>query len=65
MIYTQDHPPPHVHAVGNGSAKIAIDEPIARVLENRGLSGPDIKRALDAVQGERTRMLDIWGTIHG
>jgi hypothetical protein len=65
MIYTQDHLPPHVHAVGNGSAKIAIDGPIARALVNKGLSGPDIKRALDAVQRERTRLLDLWEDIHG
>ena len=65
MIYVEDHPPPHVHAIGNGSAKIAIDGPAAQLLQNKGLSKPDINRALDAVEGERTRLLDIWNTIHG
>lgn len=65
MIFVGDHPPPHVHAIGDGSAKIALDGPAARVMENKGLSKADVKRALDAVEVERTRLLRIWKSIHG
>lgn len=65
VIYVGDHPPAHVHVIGDGTAKVAIDTPIVRLVDSRGLTKADVKRALDIVQTERLPMLDAWERIHG
>ena len=64
MIFTDDHPPPHVHVVGRGQAKIEIGDPQVVVTE-KNLSKADIARARDAVGQNREMLLQSWDSIHG
>jgi hypothetical protein len=64
VIYVEDHPPPHVHVIGDGLARIAIGAEIV-LMDQRGLSKRDIKRALDAVRENHALLLSAWKDIHG
>lgn len=63
-IFTDDHPPAHIHVRGQGSAKIAIF-PTVEVVWNRGLSVTDIKSALLIVRREQAKLLEAWRRYHG
>jgi len=64
VVYVDDHPPPHIHVSGRGTARIAL-EPVVRLMDSRGLSKPDIGRVLDVVRSHHTVMLEAWIRIHG
>ncbi|MBX9815640.1 MAG: hypothetical protein A4S12_06580 [Proteobacteria bacterium SG_bin5] len=64
IIYTDDHPPPHVHVTGPGIAKIML-EPAIALVNARGLSQADVGRALDVVRENRGMLLEAWKRIHG
>jgi Domain of unknown function (DUF4160) len=64
-IYTEDHPPAHVHVRGDGEVKIDIGATHASVVWNKGLSARYIKIALAVVNRERAILLDAWARIHG
>lgn len=66
VIYTDDHPPPHVHIFGDGETKIA--------LQGAG-GGPDVvrtvraaltesRRALRIVRENRAYLLARWSELH-
>lgn len=67
VIYTQDHEPAHVHALGDGHAKIDLagpgDAPVL-VLAN-GFSRGDLRRIMRIVTREREALLARWKDIHG
>jgi hypothetical protein len=68
VIYTDDHRPAHVHAVGvGGEAKIDLDAAgsAPRLVWARGLSTADIRRAMAEVTRERPRLRAAWSAIHG
>ena len=69
VIYTDDHKPAHVHAIGpDGEAKIALGGAggaptlvwIAGAWRN-----PDVRRALAEGAREQPRMLAAWHRLHG
>ena len=64
IVYTDDHPPPHVHVTGTGSAKIALSPEVA-IVHARGLSNVDIRRVLNVVEEHRESMMAAWDRIHG
>ncbi|MFO1392270.1 MAG: DUF4160 domain-containing protein [Steroidobacteraceae bacterium] len=67
MIYSRDHPPPHVHVVrAQGNAKILVDGPggFPRLEWNLGLSRRDLAMALAAVADHRERILVERKRIH-
>lgn len=68
VIYSDDHPPPHVHAwYGDGEAKISIpapDEPVS-VLRVTHLSTRDAVRAVRMIENHRTLLRSAWNRIHG
>ena len=64
VIYVDDHPPPHVHVTGRGTARIALS-PTVEVMDSRRLSNADIGRVLDVVRSQREMMLEAWIGIHG
>jgi hypothetical protein len=64
IIYVDDHPPPHVHVIGDGVAKINL-EPAIALVHCRGLSKADVRRAFDVVVLHRPEMLEAWKRIHG
>jgi hypothetical protein len=67
VIFTNDHQPAHVHAIGaGGEAKIdfgGAGEP--RLDWAVGLSNADIRRAMAEVARERDWMMEAWVRIHG
>jgi hypothetical protein len=65
MVFTDDHPPPHVHVYGDGSAKVTIAASPVRVMHNDRLSKADVKRALDIVGRNRDLLLEAWNRYHG
>lgn len=67
VIYTDDHPPPHVHVIGAGETKIALDETASAVVVvwTVGASFAEARRALRLVQEERMMLLERWNRIHG
>ena len=64
IIYVDDHRPPHIHVDGRGVAKIAL-EPKVELIWDRGMTKPDVKRALDVVTDGRDEMIKAWNRIHG
>ncbi|SER35809.1 DUF4160 domain-containing protein [Sphingobium sp. YR768] len=63
LIYTDDHPPPHVHAFWDGETKIALLRPeVVRIV---GADRRESRRALDIVREKRDYLLERWRDIHG
>ncbi|SCX35227.1 DUF4160 domain-containing protein [Agrobacterium rosae] len=63
VIYTDDHEPAHVHAYGDGEARIDIIQ--MTVMSSRGMKKPDLAAALAIVQANRALFLKKWEEIHG
>ena len=68
VIFTNDHEPAHVHAIGaDGEARIdlgAEDQPV-RLVWVKGLSNATVRRAMAEVSRQRASMLAAWARIHG
>lgn len=67
VIYTDDHPPPHVHVFGDGETKIALvgQDGAAEVVRIVGADRRESRRALDIVREKRDYLLERWKDIHG
>ncbi|MEC3910199.1 DUF4160 domain-containing protein [Sphingobium sp. CR2-8] len=67
VIYTDDHPPPHVHVFGEGETKIALLAPEggADVVRIVGADRRESRRALQIVREKRDYLLERWKAIHG
>jgi hypothetical protein len=67
-IYSNDHPPPHVHVIGpDGEARIAIgaDHTAPEILDFCGLTSRQVISALHQVAKHQAKLLDAWRRIHG
>jgi hypothetical protein len=66
-IYTDDHEPAHVHAIGDGEAKIAIRgaDGLPELVYAVRLSPRDRRRAMDVVLERQEAFLARWAEIHG
>lgn len=67
VIYTDDHPPPHVHVFGNGETKIALfgQDSVADVVRIVAADQRESRRALQIVREKRDYLLERWKDIHG
>ena len=67
VIYTDDHPPPHVHVFGNGETKIALfgQDGAVDVVRIVGADRRESRRALQIVREKRDYLLERWKAIHG
>ena len=68
VIYTNGHPPPHVHVIGAGTeARIALGGEGERpsLMTNEGLSRREIEKSLVEIDRHRALLLQRWGEIHG
>ena len=64
MIYLDDHPPAHVHAVGaNCMIRIGLDP--LELLSTVGAKPNDVRRALDIASRRREELLAAWRECHG
>ena len=67
MVYSHDHPPPHVHVVTpQGHAKILVEGSSGhpRLVWNLGLSRRELALALAAIEDQREAILAEWRRIH-
>ncbi len=65
MIYTEDHPPAHVHVSRQGHrVAISFENEIFH-RSNTGLSYRDLNIAIRIVRDNRDRFLEEWRKIHG
>lgn len=65
-IYKDDHPPAHVHVVGDGIAKINLmgaDGP--ELVWAKGMTKAQVRRAVALVDENRIALLSEWRAIHG
>lgn len=67
VIYTDDHPPPHVHISGDGETKIALigQDGSPAVVRIIGADRRESRRALEIVREKRDYLLERWKGIHG
>jgi hypothetical protein len=67
VIYLDDHPPPHVHVFGDGSAKIALgaEDGALQVIRTAGMKTSELRRALRIVAGHRAGLMEKWEEFHG
>jgi hypothetical protein len=68
MLFVNDHPPPHVHAINaGGEARIAIGSVDRKpfLMSNDGLSRRELAIALEAVNQNQALLLKRWSEIHG
>lgn len=66
VIYVHDHEPPHVHAYGDGEAKIDLgsDSLPPAMLYSLRMSKAIERRALRAVTEHQAMLLLKWAEIH-
>jgi hypothetical protein len=67
VIYRHDHEPPHVHVIGDGTAKIQLlgRNGLPQIVGVNGLKFGDLRKAIRAVTENQTMLLDLWRQIHG
>ena len=67
MVYSRDHPPPHVHIVApRGQAKVLVNGPEGhpRLEWSLGLSRRELAQALAVVEDYRGLILTEWNRVH-
>jgi hypothetical protein len=68
VIYSNDHPPPHVHAIGpECEAKVALGEhgEHPRLVANHGLTRAELEMVLTEIGEEVELLRQLWREIHG
>jgi hypothetical protein len=68
-VYSNDHPPPHVHAINrDGAAKIELgdEHSPARVVRVDGpMRDREVLKAVRVVEREWRMLLNAWRRVHG
>lgn len=63
VIYTNDHEPPHIHALKAGTeARIFLD-PVS--LWDSNMKSKDARQAVEIVEANHDILLEKWYEIHG
>lgn len=67
IIFVDDHPPPHVHVMGDGKAKIHSSGPDGdpELVYNDGLKAGDLRKALRIVAEQQGALMEKWNEHHG
>lgn len=67
VIFRNDHPPAHVHVMGDGKAKIVIvgAEGAPELDYNDGLKSGDLRKAMRIVAQRQVMLMDRWKDYHG
>ena len=66
-IYTTDHDPAHVHAIGEGELKVTLpgEGGLPEMVWSIGMKVADRRRAMDVVKDNQEHFLARWYEIHG
>ena len=66
VIYGNDHPPPHTHAIGPGwEFRIELTEPPSLMTVGGSYKQQDIVRALVATNHHLIALQKLWSELHG
>jgi hypothetical protein len=67
VVYANDHPPPHVHALNDGHARFALGERSADVhlVECERMSRRELRWIAEAIVAHHDECLAFWREIHG
>jgi hypothetical protein len=67
VIFSNDHGPPHVHVLNDGSATIAVGKGIddLRVVRANGIPRRMHRVILEQIIEQREAILQAWNDIHG
>jgi hypothetical protein len=65
VIFTNDHPPPHVHVRKAGMlVKIALEPEVVLLRYDKDLSASDLRKAVNIVKDNREFLLAKWNELH-
>jgi hypothetical protein len=63
-VYSNDHPPPHVHVrKGDKVAKVTLSP--VQILSNRGFMESELREIIDIVRDNKGHSWKIWHEVHG
>jgi len=62
-VYTNDHPPAHVHIIGP-DGWLVLDLHSCRIVRTAGLSRSRMKELIAVAVGEHSRLLAAWRRLH-
>ena len=67
ILFVNDHPPPHVHVVDDGYAKVAIGRSArdVRLTDVRNIAPRTIRAIVKEIIVRRSTISDAWNSIHG
>lgn len=68
VVRPRDHGPPHVHVLRAGEEVVillGVEDTIPHLRENRGMSGRNIRKAMDIVTANNDKFSKEWRKIHG
>ncbi len=67
VVYSNDHGPPHVHAVGEGHARFDLGQGPDAVclMEQGGVSIRDLRRIAGAIVDRHAECISGWRKFHG
>ena len=68
VIWPNDHPPPHTHVYQAGEEAViclGTDDEFPALLKVRGMSKPDVAKAIGAVFQHRQLLRRRWREFHG
>jgi hypothetical protein len=64
IIFTNDHPPPHVHVRHSGRVARARLKPI-EILHNSGYNARELSKIRAIVEEHQALLLEAWFELHG
>lgn len=67
-VYTNDHPPPHVHVIGSGKQVkffLHCDEGTVRLGPNKGFRLAELNEIAEALTDMIASLCKKWSEIHG
>lgn len=64
MIFTNDHPPAHVHVFKAGTEAVINLAPVG-IRENYRMSPKNLRKSVNIVSDNQDLLLQAWREIHG
>jgi hypothetical protein len=65
IIFTNDHPPPHVHARKTSMlAKIGLEPEVVLLSYDKKLSAADLRKVVQVVKDNHELLLTKWNELH-